>query len=80
MTEWKRNWKISSLTASPDLARGQSVVDIRMAVEEKTTKINHNMDFHVEIRWSHGKFCGNPEAKLYKEFSWSSVPFFRNIL
>ena len=80
MTGWKRNWKIASLTASPDLARGQSVVDICMVVEEKTTKINHSMDFHVEIRWSHGKFCGNPEAKLYKEFSWSSVPFFRNIL
>ena len=79
VTEWKRNWKIVSLNATPDLTRGQSVVDICMVVEEKTSRTTHSMDFHVEIRWSHGKFCGNPEAKLYKEFSWSSVPFFRNI-
>ena len=79
ITAWKRDWRIVSLIATPDLTRGQSVVDICMVLEEKTSKANHSMDFHVEIRWSHGKFCGNPEAKLYKEFSWSSVPFFRNI-
>jgi len=80
VTEWKRNWKIASLDAVPDLTRGQSVVDICMVVEEKTSRTTHSMYFHVEIRWSHGKFCGNPEGKLYKEFSWSSVPFFSNIL
>ena len=80
ITDWKRNWKINELRATPDLTRRQSVVDIRILVEEKSSKTTHNMDFHVEIRWSHGKFCGNPEAKLYKEFPWSAVPFFRSIL
>lgn len=79
MTEWKKSWKIINIIATPDLDRGQSVVNIQMRVEEKTSKINNLFNFHVEIRWSHGKFCGNPEAKLYKEFTWSSVPFFRNL-
>jgi len=80
ITGWKKSWRIINLTASPDLSRGQSVVNIQMIVQERTSKVNHTMDFHIEIRWSHGKFCGNPEAKLYKEFAWSSVPFFTNLI
>ena len=29
---------------------------------------------HVEIRWSHGKFCGNPEAKVYLDTPVEQVP------
>lgn len=80
LTAWKRDWRIHNLVATPDLTRGQSVVNICMTLEGKTSKASQHMDFHVEIRWSHGKFCGNPEAKLYKEFPWSSVPFFGKII
>ena len=79
ITEWKKSWRIIDLTATPDLSKGQSIVDIRMIVEERTSKVNRTMEFQVQIRWSHGKFCGNPEAKLYKKFTWSSVPFFTNL-
>ncbi|HQF63555.1 MAG TPA: hypothetical protein PLT26_13725 [Anaerolineaceae bacterium] len=79
ITEWKQKWKIAALTASPDLTRGQSVVDICMTIEERPSKNRQLMRFHVEIRWSHGKFCGNPEGKLYKKFPWSTVPFFENL-
>jgi hypothetical protein len=80
ITEWKQNWRFISLVATPDLTRGQSVVDLCMTLEQKDSRQIHELPFHVEIRWSHGKFCGNPEAKLYKEFIWSSVPFFTNVL
>ena len=80
ITEWKRHWRFISLVATPDLTRGQSVVDLCMTLEQKDSRHTYELPFHVEIRWSHGKFCGNPEGKLYKEFTWSSVPFFTNIL
>lgn len=79
ITEWKQKWKIADLSASSDSNRGQSVVNIRMIIEEKGSKRRQGMNFHIEIRWSHGKFCGNPEAKLYKEFTWCEVPFFDDL-
>jgi hypothetical protein len=80
ITQWKKDWKIHSLTASPDLTKKQSVANFRMVIENRHTNIRYNYDFHAEIRWSHGKFCGNPESKLYKNFTWSSVSFFSSII
>jgi hypothetical protein len=80
LTSWKQDWKLAGVLAQPDLASGQSVVDIRVTVENKATHAKHSVKFHVEVRWSHGKFCGNPEGKLYKEFCWTDVPFLGRIV
>ena len=29
---------------------------------------------HIEIRWSHGKFCGPPEAKVYLDTALFDIP------
>jgi hypothetical protein len=29
---------------------------------------------HVEVRWSHGRFCGPPEAKVYLDSAHADVP------
>ena len=29
---------------------------------------------HVEVRWSHGRFCGPPEAKVYLDTPHAEVP------
>ena len=29
---------------------------------------------HVEVRWSHGRFCGPPEAKVYLDTPHTAVP------
>ena len=29
---------------------------------------------HVEVRWSHGRFCGPPEAKVYLDTPHADVP------
>ncbi len=79
ITAWRRAWRFKHLTAQPDLTRGQSVVDFVMVVEEQAARKEYPFPFHSEIRWSHGKFAGNPEAKLYKDFSWTEVPFFPQI-
>jgi len=79
LTEWKRKWRFKQLTAHPDLSRGQSVVNFEIVVAEKASRQEYTFPFHAEIRWSHGKFSGNPEAKLYKDFAWIEAPFFSPI-
>lgn len=80
LTNWKRKWRIESVAAVPDLGRGQSVVKIKVTTTDKNNRAtSYEFGFRVEIRWSHGKFCGNPEGKLYKSFSWLEVPFFQKL-
>jgi len=81
LTTWKRQWRVESVQAIPDLGRGQSVVKIIVIIADKNSRtVNYDFGFRVEIRWSHGKFCGNPEGKLYKSFAWAGVPFFENLI
>lgn len=81
LTTWKRQWRVENVNATPDLERGQSVVKITVTTADKNSR-NATLDFgfRVEVRWSHGKFCGNPEGKLYKSFAWTSLPFFENLI
>jgi hypothetical protein len=75
LTAWKREWLLQNILATPRPG-GQSLVSIALVVQAKMGRATFALPYRVEIRWSHGKFCGNPESKLYKEFSWQSVPFF----
>jgi hypothetical protein len=78
--DFKQEWEIRSIKAEPDLSRKQSVVNIFITYRNKQNKsVEYVNKFHVEIRWSHGKFCGSPEAKLYKDFKWHEVAFMKPI-
>lgn len=79
ITSWKSEWMIREIKAVPDLSRRQSVVGLVMELARKSTGQTHTAQFHSEIRWSHGRFCGNPEGKLYKDFVWRTLPFFASI-
>jgi hypothetical protein len=48
----------------PDAA-GQPVVLWRVEVEDRATSAHFVTEGHVEVRWSHGRFSGAPEAKVY---------------
>lgn len=76
LTTFLRQYKIFDVVAQADSTRKQSVVNILLRYKDKN-KSSENLSYHVEIRWSHGKFCGNPEAKLYKHFLWKEVPGFK---
>lgn len=81
LTAWKRQWRVENVRAIPDLGRGQSVVKITVTTVDKNSRtVTCDFGFRVEIRWSHGKFCGNPEGKLYKNFAWTDVPFFEVLI
>jgi len=76
LTSWKRDWELVSAKAEPALDKMQSEVNVTLTFMEKLQRRIFALPFRAEIRWSHGKFCGNPESKVYKVFSWLDVPFF----
>ena len=80
ITVWKREWRFKGLQAAPDLSKRQSVVDLELVIAESQSGREHRLPFQVQIRWSHGKFGTNPEAKVYKKFKWSELPFASEII
>lgn len=62
------------IKAKPKKA-GQPEVLLEFTFKEKATKQIFPISIKVEVRWSHGKFCGNPEAKVYKLWSYAELPW-----
>lgn len=83
LSDWQRHWSVRSCVASQDQVaqREQPVVKLTLEYENKTNRQQRRqLEFEVQIRWSHGRFCGNPEAKLYKKFQWAKdVPFVKMV-
>ncbi len=65
-TPWdhKDRYQIRSFDVFPDAA-GQPVVLWRIEVSDVDTGHHLVTEGHVEVRWSHGRFAGAPEAKVY---------------
>lgn len=65
-TPWdhRDRFKLRSFDVMPDAA-GQPVVLWRVEVSDRLTGDRLVTEGHVEIRWSHGRFSGAPEAKVY---------------
>jgi hypothetical protein len=53
---------------------GQPVVHWQAVVRDRATCTDVNVDGHVEIRWSHGRFAQPPEAKVYLDTPHHRVP------
>lgn len=53
---------------------GQPRVGWAATVEDRHSGTVHRVCGHVEIRWSHGRFGGNPEAKVYLDTPHQEVP------
>lgn len=71
-------WQIACIHAR-GATTGQSIVKFELMLANKSTGQRVSLPYRAGIRWSHGGFCGNPEAKLYKEFFWTTVPVFGQI-
>ncbi len=62
--DFQRRYKFLSLDVQP-LATGQPAVKWTLTVIDKARGERVETVGHIEIRWSHGKFMGAPEAKVY---------------
>jgi len=77
---WKVNFQLKNVYAEPIVA-GQPEVLLNFEFEEISSMANFNYGIKCEVRWSHGKFCGNPESKLYKHQNWkyADLPWATNL-
>ena len=55
---------------------GQPLVRWQAAVTDKESGADRSVRGHVEVRWSHGRFRGAPEAKVYLDTPPGDVPGF----
>jgi len=71
-SEWSKGYEFLDIQALPKDA-GQPEVLLRFFFKDKTSNEQFDIDLKAEIRWSHGKFCGNPESKLYKLWKYKDL-------
>ncbi len=70
LATWEKRFLITDIKAKP-LDAGQPEVLITFSFQDEKTKNKFDYSIQCQVRWSHGKFCGNPESKLYRYNSWS---------
>lgn len=75
---WNKSYEFIGIHAIP-LEKGQPEVLLAFSFKNKHTLATFTLDLKVEIRWSHGKFCGNPEGKIYKKWEYAKLPWSENI-
>jgi hypothetical protein len=72
--DWRRTWEYEGLDMIPALSAGQPQVDWLLRSRHRVTgEVRHTAGY-VEIRWSHRKFVGAPEAKVQLRSSHDDVP------
>jgi len=73
--DWHAQYVIESFSASPcDEALQPQVNWCAEICARADAQRRYRVEGHVEVRWSHGKFCGNPEAKVYLDTPVEQVP------
>lgn len=76
--DWNRSFELRSFDVSPRSA-GQPEVAWQAVVRRRGNGHQTAVEGHVEIRWSHGRFLGSPESKVYLDTPHALVPGY-NIL
>ncbi|MFV0316255.1 MAG: hypothetical protein ACK5O2_04755, partial [Microthrixaceae bacterium] len=80
--DWNQVWELLTLDIEA-VPAGQPVVAWRAEVRRRTEvtdddpaglRSDREVRGHVEIRWSHGRFGGSPEAKVYLDSPHGEVP------
>lgn len=71
--DWSQAYELRNLrvTARP---AGQPEVGWKATVRRRLDGADLSIDGHVEIRWSHGRFVGVPESKVYLDTPHAHVP------
>jgi hypothetical protein len=71
--DWREHFILRSFAIEPRAA-GQPMVDWHAVVRERATGAERDVRGHVEVRWSHGRFSGPPEAKVYLDTPHDAIP------
>lgn len=71
--DWRELYELRGFDVWSDPA-GQPLVRWRARIRARTTSAEQDIDGHIEIRWSHGRFAQPPEAKVYLDTPHAMVP------
>lgn len=71
--DWRQRHELRSFDIEPDDA-GQPQVRWAATVSDREAGTDTVVEGHVEVRWSHGRFGGPPEAKVYLDTPPGEVP------
>jgi hypothetical protein len=71
--DWLQDFELMQLQANPRQS-GQPEVGWRATIRRRTEDTMLEVTGHVEVRWSHGRFNGLPEAKVYLDTPHAETP------
>jgi hypothetical protein len=71
--DWRRHFELRGFEVEPR-AGGQPMLAWSALVRRRDDGRETTVAGHVEVRWSHGRFCGPPEAKVYLDTPHADVP------
>ncbi len=71
--DWRQQFQLIAITMEGQ-AGGQPRVGWEAVVRDRASHEVHSVVGHIEVRWSHGRFGGLPEAKGYLDTSHHVVP------
>ncbi len=71
--DWRQQYTLSRFEVFPQ-SGGQPRVGWQATVRDRSTGDDSEVNGHIEIRWSHGRFGGFPEAKGYLDTKHQLVP------
>jgi len=71
--DWRQQFRLAAFEVTAQDG-GQPRVGWRAEVRDQHTGATVPVHGHVEVRWSHGRFGGLPEAKVYLDSPHDTVP------
>ena len=77
--DWMQAYDLIDLLLEPRDA-GQPEVGWSASVRRRDHGDELRVEGHVEIRWSHGRFLGGPEAKVYLDTPFADVPGYHQLM
>jgi hypothetical protein len=76
--DWMQAYELRSFDVSARYA-GQPEVAWQAVARRRADGRDCSIEGHVEIRWSHGRFLGSPEAKVYLDTPHRLVPGYHEL-
>lgn len=72
--DWRQRFSMLDFTVVGDESSSQPIVRWSAEIRDRDTGHESTVMGHVEVRWSHGRFRSNPEAKIYLDTPHRDVP------
>lgn len=77
--DWRQRFRLRAFEVWGEPA-GQPLVRWQASVADREAGADRSIRGHVEVRWSHGRFGGAPEAKVYLDTPHAEVPGYQPLV